>query len=283
MGPALAFAFGALVANGLFDVVYKRAAQHGVAAHMLLMTQAWCFTVFIATFGLATGTIVWDPAVLWGAVAGVFLFGGLYNFARSLRDGAVSLNAPIFRMNFCVTALLAVTILGERLRAAHWAALLLAAVAAWLLLGGPARASAASPSSLARVLMATLFMGVANFAYKLGADAGAPSAGLLLAQAAVFVSLAMLRVRLVEGRIRPGVVALRHGAMAAAMLALGLLLLLAALKLGPASRLVPIAQMGFVVSAAAGVAFMGERASGRLALGLVAAAAALGALAWEST
>ncbi len=278
MSSALAFAFGALVANGLFDVVYKRAAAAGVAAHVLVMTQAWCFTALIVAFGLATGTLVWDAAALWGAVAGVFLFAGLYNFARSLQTGAVSVNAPIFRMNFLVTALAAVALLGERLTAAHVAGLGCALVAAWLLLGGRARAGVSS-GSLVRVLAATLAMGVANLVYKLGVDAGATGAGLLAAQAAVFVSLATLRVYRVEGRLRPGATALAYGAMAATMLALGLMLLLQALARGPASQLVPIAQMGFAVSAAAGLLFMGERFTARLGAGLALAAAALASLA----
>jgi drug/metabolite transporter (DMT)-like permease len=283
MSSALAFAFVALSANGLFDVVYKRAARAGVPAHTLLMTQAWCFTALIVAFGLATGTLVWNAAALWGGVAGAFLFAGLYNFARSLQHGALSVNAPVFRMNFIVTALLAVALLGESPRPAHWAGLLLAAAAAWLLLGGPARGGGATAGSLARVLVATLAMGIANLVYKLGMNAGATAAGLLSMQAAVFVSLATLRVARVEGRIRPGGAALAHGAAAAAMLALGLMLLLAALERGPASRLVPIAQMGFVLSAAVGIAFLGERLSPRVAAGLPLALAALASLASEAS
>jgi uncharacterized membrane protein len=196
---------------------------------------------------------------------------------------AVSVNAPVFRMNFLVTALLAVALLGEALRAAHWAGLACALAAAWLLLGGRAAVADISAAALARVLVATLAMGIANLVYKLGMNAGATGAGLLTAQAAVFVSAATLRVRVVEGRVRPNGTALAYGAAAAAMLALGLMLLLAALERGPASRLVPIAQMGFVLSAAVGIAFLGERLTRRVALGLALASAALASLAWEGS
>jgi uncharacterized membrane protein len=196
---------------------------------------------------------------------------------------AVSVNAPVFRMNFLVTALLAVALLGEALRAAHWAGLACALAAAWLLLGGRAAVADISAAALARVLVATLAMGIANLVYKLGMNAGATGAGLLTAQAAVFVSAATLRVRVVEGRVRPNGTALAYGAAAAAMLALGLMLLLAALERGPASRLVPIAQMNFVLSAAVGIAFLGERLTRRVALGLALASAALASLAWEGS
>lgn len=283
MTAALAFSFGALVANGLFDVVYKRAAQAGIAAHTLLMTQAWCFTAFIVAYGLLSGTLVWNRAAAWGEAAGVLLFAGLYNFARSLQHGAVSVNAPVFRMNFLVTALLAVALLGETLTPPHLIGLAAALAAAWLLLGGPTRGAALSRGSVMRVVVATLAMGLANFVYKIGADAAATGAGLLAAQAAVFVTLATLRVRRVEGRIAPGRTALAYGAGAALMLALGLLLLLAALERGPASRLVPIAQMGFAVSAVVGIAFLGERPSARRLAGLALALTALACLATGSS
>jgi len=279
MTPALAFAIGALVANGVFDVVYKRAAQAGVAAHTLVMTQGWCFTVFVVSYGLATGTLDWSRGGWWGAVAGVFLFTGLYNFARSLQTGAVSVNAPVFRMNFLVTAALAVLLLGESLSAAHVGGLLLAPIAAWLLLGGGGH-GAVSTASLVRVLAATLAMGLANLVYKVGTAAGATPAGLLSAQAAVFVTLATVQVRFATGRARPGWTAMGYGAAAALMLVLGLMLLLAALAHGPASRLVPIAQMGFAVSAAVGILLLGERATRRRIAGLAVALAALGGLAW---
>jgi uncharacterized membrane protein len=282
MTAAIAFALGALLANGLFDLVYKRAAQAGVPAHYLVMAQAWCFTAFMVLYGAASGTLRFEAQALWGAVAGLFLFAGLYNFARSLQSGSVSINAPIFRMNFLVTALLAVVLLGESVSATHAIGLALAIVAAWLLLRAPAGADGArriSTGSLARVGFATASMGIANLVYKLGVQAGATGASLLTAQAAVFVTLATLRVRRIEGAIRPTRAIMGYGAMAAAMLALGLLLLLAALRRGEASVVVPIAQMGFVVSAAAGFVFLKERFSMRAALGLAVAVGALGSLA----
>jgi uncharacterized membrane protein len=49
---------------------------------------------------------------------------------------------------------------------------------------------------------------------------------------------------------------------------------------GPASVLVPIAQMGFIVTAALGVLVLHERMTARKGAGLAAALAALAALAF---
>jgi uncharacterized membrane protein len=134
-------------------------------------------------------------------------------------------------------------------------------------------------ASLTRLVLATVAMGVANLLYKVGIQAGATAASLLTAQAAVFVSFATLRVRLAEGTIRPTARIMRFGATAAALVVLALLLLLGALGRGDAGVVVPIAQMGFVVTALAGFLFLGERPSARTVAGLAAAVVALGSLA----
>jgi transporter family protein len=56
------------------------------------------------------------------------------------------------------------------------------------------------------------------------------------------------------------------------------LLMLYGHTLGPASVLVPITQMGFVVTAALGVVLLGEPVTARKMVGLAAALSALAAL-----
>ena len=102
-----------MVFYGLADVVYKRAATAGVKPHHFLMAQAWFFAPAVLIYALASGQLHVVPAAAWGAVAGLCVFAGLYNFSRSLREGAVSVNAPIFRLNFTITAALAVIVLGD--------------------------------------------------------------------------------------------------------------------------------------------------------------------------
>ena len=60
---------------------------------------------------------------------------------------------------------------------------------------------------------------------------------------------------------------------------IGFICMMRGLTVGEASVIVPIAQMGLVVSAALGVVVLGERLTGRKLTGLAAAVAALGALA----
>src|SRR5262249_57866258 len=117
------------------DLVYKRGAAAGVQAHHFLMLQGWFFLPGIVLYGLATGTLAPAPYMLWGMAAGLFVFVALYNFARALRSGSVSVIAPIFRLSFTITTGLAVLVLAEPLTAWKLAGLAAAFLAVWLVLG----------------------------------------------------------------------------------------------------------------------------------------------------
>jgi uncharacterized membrane protein len=274
------YAFAALVCYGLGDFIYKRATTAGVRPHHFLMGQAWCFCPVVFLYAWATGTLVVGPPAAWGGLAGLLIFVGFYNFLRSLAAGAVSINAPIFRLNFVLTAILAIAVLGEPLRPAMPVALVLALAATWLLLGGTARSATIDRGSLVSVLIATVALGAANFFHTLGLRQGSSPETMLAAQAAVFVTLSTVFVRVVDGKIAPPAATWSHAAAAAVVLIFAFLFMLHAITRGPASVLVPIAQMGFVVTAALGILVLGEPITARKAGGLAAALASLAVLAF---
>ena len=104
MAEGVELALGAMMFYGLADWVYKRAAQSGVQAHHFLALQAFFFAPGIFLYGLTTGTLVLGVPFAWGMTAGVLIFVALYNFARSLASGAVSIVAPVFRLSFAITS-----------------------------------------------------------------------------------------------------------------------------------------------------------------------------------
>jgi transporter family protein len=91
--------------------------------------------------------------------------------------------------------------------------------------------------------------------------------------------LATAFVRIVDGKIAPPAMIWKHTAAAAAVLVVAFLFMLHGVALGPASVLVPIAQTGFVVTAALGMLVLGEPMTARKTAGLAAALGALAALA----
>ncbi len=275
------YALAALACYGVGDFIYKRATAAGVQPHHFLMGQAWCFAPAIVLYALATGTLVPTASALWNALAGLFMFIGLFNFLRSLASGPVSIAAPVFRLNFVVTSILAILFLHEPLTQAMPLALVFALVATWLLLGGARTHQVKLDSGwLLSVAIATLSLGAANFFHAVGVRHGSTPETALSAQAVVFVTLATIFVRLTDGKIAPPRATWTHAAAAAAVLMGAFLLMLYGLTLGPASVLVPITQMGFVVTAALGVALLGEPVTVRKLVGLAAAIGALAALAF---
>jgi drug/metabolite transporter (DMT)-like permease len=281
MDRPVAFAVVALICYGLSDFTYKRAAAAGIRADHFLMVQGWFFCPLVILYALATQRLVPDRAALWGSLAGVLLLIGFYNFIRSLASGSVSTNSSIFRLNFIVTVVLVVALLGEPMTVSKAAGLGLALLATWLLIGGGASESPgqARTRSIVQVVGATLCFGAANFLHTVGLRQGALPETLAVAQAAVFMPLATLAVYIADRRLRPPSVTFRYSSIAAVLLVGATISLLRGIAGGQASVVVPITQMGFIVAALLGIARLGERLDLRKASGLLSAMAALGLLA----
>lgn len=282
MAPGVGLALLAMLFLGLADLAYQRGAAAGVRAHHFLAGQAWCFAPAVALYGAATGTLVAGPAFAWGMGAGVFVFIALYHFARALQAGAVSLVAPVFRLSFTVTVALAIVVLGEPLTPWKLGGLVLALAAVWLLLGVRAAGGEASPvgrRALAQALVAMAAMGVANFLYKMGALTGGAPASFIAGQASVFLPLATAFALITDRGWRIARNTWLPASAAAGSFLVALVLLFGSLERGDASALVPITQMGFVVTAAFGVLVLKEPLRPRKAAGLACAVAALAALA----
>ena len=263
---------------GVGDVVYKRAANAGIAAHRLMMLQSWFFLATVVCYGWTTGTLHFVPASLWGVCVGLFAWFGFYNFARSLSGGAVSTCAPIFRLSFIITAALAILILHESASAAKLAGMALAIAAVFLLLGG--KGGSVDRKSLILVSVATVSMGIASLFYKFGLFAGALPASMMVPQAMVVVTCSTIVGLRVDRGLRLSGPVLFVAPGAGILLSLAFVAMVEGLARADASTVVPVAQMGLVVSAIAGFVCLGEKASpGKLA-GLAAAAGALGCFAF---
>jgi uncharacterized membrane protein len=280
MTPGLGFAFLAMLCFGASDLLYKRMAQAGIETRQLMMVQAWTFCPTVTLYAYATGNLHVSRAAIWGALAGLFALIGFYNFAKSLRSGSVSAIAPIFRLNFTITAALAILLLGEPLTVTKFAGLTLALVAVGLLLIDPHKLQRSEGSGpLVRVLVATAALGVGNLFYKVGLRNGATPETLISAQAWVFCSLATLQAVAVEGRPRPSWTIWRYAVPSALLQVTAFVALLHGLAVGPTSVLIPIAQLGFIITALVGVVAFGETLSRGKQAGFVIAAAALVLLA----
>ena len=276
-------ALGAMLFFGIGDLVYKRGSALGVKPQHLLMVQSWGFLPTATLYAVATGALHLGPSAWWGAAAGFFMWFGFYNFAHSLRSGSISVNAPIFRLSFVLTATLAIVIIGEPLTRSKIVGIVLALAATWLLLAAPAigerSATKLITPALTRVVIATISVGIGNLLYKFGLHGGTSPASMVVAQALVVCPLATAFVAVVDRGLHPPPVAFRYGFTASIILLIAFIFLAESLNRGEASVVVPVAQMGFAVTATLGFAVLRERFTLRKAAGLLAAITALASFA----
>ena len=283
MNQSIIFAVVAMVCYGISDFIYKQAAAAGIRADHFLMAQAWFFCPLVILYALTTHALVIDPAALWGSLAGIFVFIGFYFFVRSLAVGSVSINASIFRLNFIVTAALAIVLLDEPLTATKIAGLVFALLATWLLVGAGRAADRASNdarrNAFVHVAVATLAFGTSNFFHTVGLRHGAGPETLAVAQAALFMPLATVVVYFADRTLSLPAATFKYGAATAIVLLAATIFMLHSVARGQASILVPIAQMGFIIAALLGIFVLREPVTIRKAVGLASALAALTILA----
>jgi len=259
---------------GFGDVIFKFAARKGIPSHLFLIMQTIFFLPSALALGLITGHLHFGIPYMYGMCAGVTLYFALFYFSISLGKGDVSVVAPIFRSSFVISAILAIIFLNENLTIFKIIAFILLVIASFLLLSNIQSTQKNSTdkqvktSTLRTLTIATVLMGITGFIYKLGAIAGGNSISIVNGQAIIFFPLAFMACYHKEKKIIILWKFVYLGFGAALCLFVGMYLLLDALKQGPASTIVPISQMSFVVTAILGILLFKESFTGRKMLGL---------------
>ncbi len=287
---AVTLAVAALLLGAVADLLYRVAQQRGIDAPNFIFWQSTIFTAIIWGVAVSSWVILgddgpvdfihknWTPW-LYGVPAGVFGYLGLTLFVASLRTGDASVNAPIFRLNFVVTALGAIVILGESAEPIKLGGILLAVLAVLVLLN--ITQISAIRSDLRSILLAVAasgFFGVAGLISKAGLDTGDIGAiPMVLTQTVGFQQAAiitLLRRRNFSitrpvAQFAPGIAVIQ---------VTWAVLLFESLRIGDASISYPIVQMSFVITAVLAVIFLKEEMNWSKGGGLVLAIIAVAVL-----
>ncbi|HYB73269.1 MAG TPA: DMT family transporter [Candidatus Sulfotelmatobacter sp.] len=273
----LLLSLGSLVLVGTADLLFRRATLRRFAPASFMVMQSWFFGPTALAFAAATGNIRWTPAILWGLVAGVLSFVATYSFLRSLQapGGQVTVNAPIYRLNLVVAAILAILFLGERLTWHKAAGLLLAAGAVLLLSEFSFRRLGARPGGVGWAFLAMAAFGLLLFVYKIGVMLGAPPPLLIFGQFCALTTIALCYATWVEGGLRLTRTIWAHAPICGVLNSSGRVLLAWALQSGEASATVPVSQMSFVFTFLLAAPLFGEPITRRKAAGLLAAVLAI--------
>ena len=278
---AVTYAVTALLLGAVADLLYRVAQQRGIDAPNFIFWQSTVFTTIIWAASVTSWVIfggdgpigfIHSSTWLYGVPAGVFGYLGLTLFVASLRTGDASVNAPIFRLNFVVTALGAIIILGESADPLKLGGILLAVLAVLVLLNiTQISAIRSNVRSLLLAVAGSIFFGVAGLISKAGLDTGDIGAvPMVLTQTVGFQQAAI--ITLLRGRnfsISRPVVQFAPGI--AVIQVMWAVLLFESLRIGDASISYPIVQMSFVITAILAVIFLKEEMNRSKGGGLVIA------------
>ena len=262
---------------GTADLLLRRATLRGVRPGSFMVLQSWFFGPTALTWALATGSLRWNRAILFGPVAGVLAFVATYAFLRSLQapGGQVSVNAAVYRLNLAVAAVLAIVFLGESVTAPKVAGLVLAVTAVLLLTETSARRATPSARGIGWAGVATVAFGLVLFLYKVAVGLGAPPALLILGQFSSLTTIAFCWATWREGGVRFTRAIWTHAPVCGVLNSSGRVLLAWALTSGEASAAVPVSQMSFVFTFLLAAPLFGEPVTPRKLGGLVAAVLAV--------
>lgn len=274
------YALLGMMGNTGNDLLFKSSAKHRGGRNIMLfyLLQAG----FIAALSLAAvllfplGPLVHRSSILYALPIGVGTFAIYILVLKSLVEGEVSINITVFRLNFVVSSLLAVVLLGEVLTVRKVAGLFLCAAAIVVLFLSAPRQTHRSRSGLGFSIPACMLAGGLNILTKTAFNNGALVVQLILYRYLVVVILAALFQLLKHGQRDRGDRRIYLLALLSAVaMTFALSFTFTALQIGDVALVIPIIQLAFVFSSAGAVLLFKERLS---ALKVIAIALAVGSI-----
>ena len=268
--PEIVFALLSMCFLGTSDFLYKWGQKWDLRGGPFMLVQN--FAYMPTAFGLAflRSELAWNPGLWFGLLNGVLAFTAFLFILLAMRRGEAVTLIPIVRLNFAVTALLTITLIGEEVTLLKGAALLLAGSA--VLAGGSGIFSGRGDRrALALAVGAMVLFGFIGLFIKIGLGMGANPAAMTLAQSLGVFCMAL------PYAIRSGDPMPRRGGALWVPLVCGVLTSSSYVSLsvgftyGDAVVIAPIAQLSFVLTGLLAVIFLGESLSPRKGVGVACA------------
>jgi transporter family protein len=190
-----------------------------------------------------------------------------------LGGGQATVNVPVFRLSFIVTAVLAFIFLGESVTVGKVVAATLATFSILILSRGLAFRSASRSRAL-KLILATFTYALFGFLYKVAVMSGCAPTGILVLQGLFFIVLAFA-VAAFKGVLRFSSTIMFHAPACGVMLSSAFLLLLESLREGDVSVNFSIVQLSFAVTSILAVAVWREEVDLNRVFGILSAVSAV--------
>ena len=203
----------------------------------------------------------WKATLLWGSVSGFFSIGGNLLLIGAMKNLSAGLCSTIYRLNLVPTVLGAWLLLGEHLSAMQWlgAALAVAAVLAFVPKKGSGREQF-SWSCFIMVICGAFMRAGMGLSYRYGFSHGADREFVVLINSLFWIIGGVIWYLATEHKkITPDWQTVKYGVVSG-LLVTGIVVFMAlSLQYGNAAVVLPVAQMSFLLTGAAGAIFLKEK------------------------
>jgi len=274
------FALLGMLGNTGHDLILKATAKHRGGGQLILFYLIQALLILLCTLAAIPvfdlGPLIHPASIRYGVPIGVGTFVLYMLVLLSLVNGEVSTNITVFRLNFVVSSVLAVLILGEILTVRKIIGLTFCCAAMLVLFLATPRQRRRTHSGLGYSVLACLVAGGLNVLIKT-----AFNNGVLLAQVILYryLTVALLAGMLFLFKRRPnepsggGIHLLALFSGAAMMFAL--YFTFAAFRIGDVALVTPINQLAFVFSTTGAVLIFKEKLSALKIAAIVLAVASI--------
>lgn len=275
MNTAILYALLSLLSAGANDLVFKRYATKQRSRGMVVFTIGLVWALLQIVLMGAKGTpLPGDAATLaFGVAAGLALTLSNLLLIESLAHIEVGLGSTLYRLNTIGVVLLSVLFLQEPLGLFKAAGVISGVVAVLLLAAPPA--GVIDPWRHRRfvwmAVSASLLRAVYGVITKAGLNQGGDAEGMLLIAALCWVAGGAFYARLREGRFRLTRSKIAYALVSGVLVTLIVNFLVAAVALGEASVVIPIANLSFVAALLFSLALRWETLSFRKLLAVACA------------
>lgn len=276
---AVLLAVLSMLATGLSDFLYRRALIRSATPAFFLFLQSIFFNATNLTFVAYSGHVeISFLTILLGAGCASLVYLSVYLFLKSLREGQASINVPVFRLSFIVTAVLAFHFFHE---ATTYGKILAIGLATFSILAfsSSLRIASTSISVVSQLVLATILYGLFGFLYKLAIYMGVTPTGILVVQGVSFIIYAFF-VANRRGPVKWSRNLMIHAPLCGILLSSSFLLLLESLKYGEVSVSFSIVQLSFMVTSILAILAWREKLSVLSTLGIASAVSAVALFAY---
>jgi drug/metabolite transporter (DMT)-like permease len=279
MNSAILYALLSLFFAGLNDIVFKRYAAKERSRGMVVFTigLVWAGLQLLLLLGDGASLHIDSVTLVYGLAAGVALTLSNLLLIESLTHIEVSLGSTIYRLNTLGVVLLSVLLLQESMNLYKTAGIASGVMAILLLLQAPGLEIDLRLHRLfiGLAILASLLRAIYGVVTKAALNQGADSDLLMLIAALCWILGGAAYAVLREGRFRLSGKKLIYGAVSGLLVTLIVNFLVAAVALGEASVVIPIANLSFVVALLLSLALGWERLSPRKLSAIVCAVASI--------